>query len=125
MLLLLGVLLLQDPVGDLIRRLDHDDIHVRRKAADELVARGRSAEEALWTALGEGSLETSLAVEEILSRMGRLEKRTRALRELLTGRKPVCADVDAGLLYRGRVATVTDERRFGKLKDDPPSVSDR
>lgn len=125
-MILLGFLLAQDaPVGDLIRSLNDDDIAVRRKAGEELLRRGRSAEEALWVAMLRGeSLEASLAAEEILSTLGRLEKGTRALRELLTGRKPVWADADGELLWKGRAVKVGEERRFGKLKDDPPRVDD-
>jgi len=90
--LILPVLfLVQDPtVGELIRSLNDDDIVVRRRAADELVVRGKTVEEAVWLALFRAeSLEASLAAEEVLSRLGRLDRANRPMRELATGRKPV------------------------------------
>lgn len=122
--LLLAVLLAQDPtVSDLIRSLNDNDIRVRRKAADDLFRRGKRVEADLWDAMVDPpSLEASLAVESVLARLGRLEKRTRPLREMLTGRKAVSPDSDAGLLHEGRVVRITEERHFGKPKDDPPRV---
>src|SRR5262249_45498950 len=93
-LLLLALLQEPDP-STLIRLLDDDNISVRRRAAEDLTRRGRSAQEALWRAMIHGeSLEVRLSAEEILDRTG------------------------AGRLY-----TVTDSvRLFARMKDDPPQV---
>jgi hypothetical protein len=105
---LIGVLFCQgQAVAELIRSLDDDDIGVRRKATDELLLRGSSVEEALWVAmLRGGSLEVRLSAGELLKRMGRL-----ASSPYRTPGAP-----------RERLDTVTDDRRFGKLRDDPPQV---
>ena len=108
-LLALAGLLQQASVGDLIRDLDHDDISVRRKASADLLSRGTGVKEALVVAMLRGeSLEVKLAAKDLLEQLGVLPR---------------------GLVSRGmpvvRVDTVTDERRFGKIRDDIPSVNER
>jgi len=97
-------LLVQEPsVSDLIRSLDDDDIAVRRRAGEELHRRGPSVEEALWVAvLRGGSLEAVLAAKELLAQLGKPIRSSRTRWGL-----PVVDD---------------SERRFGKVKDDPPDV---
>jgi hypothetical protein len=95
------------PVGELIRSLDDDDIAVRRRAADELLQRGSSVEEALWVVILRGdSLEATLTAKDLLRRMGRLAPSP-------------CQSPGAS---RKRLDTVTDDLRFGKLRDDPPQL---
>ena len=106
MILMTLLCLLQEPsITDLIRSLDDDEIAVRRRAAEEIHRRGRSAEEALWVALIRGeSLEVRLTAQELLERAGAIPRPQEKM--------PL-----------ERLYTVTDSVRiFGKLKDDPPQI---
>jgi hypothetical protein len=101
----------QQSVADLIRLLDDDRIEVRRKAADELLLRGPGIEEALWVVVLRGdSLEARLVAKDILRRLDRL---------FGLWSSPGSASP------RIPLETVTDQRLFGRLKDDPPMVEER